>query len=469
MDIQSTEAVGGSARSPTDTTRSEQDDGPVSSQRGWMAVTIFLILYALGFLDRQVLSLMVEPIREDLGATDFQISILSGVAFVLFYTICAVPIGWAVDRFSRRWIIFGGVMTWSFCASACGLATTYWQLLFCRFGVGAGEAALGPGAYSMLSDLFRKDRLAGAMAVFSTGATIGGALSFVLGGAIIGLTSGSGNHVIPLIGEVKPWQLVFLISGAPGFILAFTVFLVKEPRRRGLSIAAKKAPPPLSALFPFMRSNARFYAAHFAGFGLFNLMSAGALVWAPTYLIREFHWPVSQVGLVLGLGNLIFCTGGMLFSGYFADRLFQRGMTDAHLRYYAVLVWVAGLAGLGAMLVSNVTLVLAGLAILFFIAPFIAVAATALQITTPNEYRGQVSAMFLMVYNIVGFGIGPSIIAAISDFGLGGTASIGHGIAITFAIFTPLSGAAFLYGLRPMREAVAKADAIAASGGIDGN
>ena len=431
-----------------------------SPRAGWVAVSVFLVLYALAYLDRQVLTLLVDPIRQDLGVTDFQISILQGAAFVLFYTICSLPIGWAVDRFPRRRIIFVGILIWSVAAAAGGVARNYWQLLLCRFGVGAGEAALSPSAYSMLSDLFPRERLAGAMAVFSTGAIIGGAISLAVGGLVVSLAKGSEGYFIPLLGEVRPWQLVFLITGAPGLALAFLVFLVREPPRRGRLGTTPPRGTGFAALATLLRGHWRFYTAHILGFSSFNLMVAAYVAWTPTFLMRKYGLSAAETGFTLGGLSLACGVAGMLGSGLLVDMLFRRGMKDAHLRYYAFGAAFCGLAGVCAMLAPTLGLSLACMSVVKFISPFIAVAAAALQITTPNEYRGQVSALFLFAYNILGFGLGPSIVAGVSDFVIGGGhGDIGLAMALTFAVFTPVAVGAFVMGLRPMRHAVEAAEA----------
>jgi MFS family permease len=188
-------------------------------------------------------------------------------------------------------------------------------------------------------------------------------------------------------------------------------------------------------------------------------MAAGFVNWAPTFLMRKFELPVSTVGFSLGGINLVCGIMGMLGSGYIVDYLFRRGVRDAHLRYYAVATLICGVAGVAAMIAPTAALSLGCMAVVKTIIPFIAVAAAGLQITTPNEYRGQVSAIFLFVYNVVGYGLGPSIMAGISDFALGGSGDLGIAMAITFAIFAPLSSLVFVLGLKPMRRAVQAAEA----------
>lgn len=425
--------------------------------REWTALAVFLVLYGLAYMDRQIITLLVDPIRKDLGASDFEISLLQGAAFVIFFTLCALPIGWAVDRYPRRWIVYFGITIWSIFAAAGGLAHTYWQLLLARCGVGAGEATLGPSAYSMISDIFPRERLAGAMAIFSTGAIVGGSIALALGGFLVHAAEGVDHYTLPLIGDVRPWQFVLIATGAPGVLLAFLIFLVTEPARRDKLHAEKKA-APISAMFAFLRAGRGFYLAHFIGFSAFGLMAAGYAAWAPTYFMRTFDWPVDRAGLVLGTQTLVFSSAGMLFSGYFVDHLFRKGVTDAHLRYYLWAIVAFGGAGITAMMSSDIVVVLVCLSVVKFITAFIAVAAAAIQITTPNEYRGQISALFLFVYNIVGYGIGPSMMAGISDFTIGDDKQIGLAMGITFAIFAPVVFISFWIGMSRMRKAVKNAE-----------
>jgi MFS family permease len=436
------------------------DDSRPSSQAGWTAVAVFLGLYALAYLDRQIITLLVEPLKRDLGISDFQISVLQGAAFIILYTLFAIPIGWLVDRFQRRLVAFGGIVTWSIGAAASGFAQTYAQLLATRAVVGAGEAALSPSAYSILSDLFPKHRLASAMSVYSTGAMIGSAMSFMLGGLIISLTSQSGAYHLPLIGSVHSWQLVFLITGAPGLVLAFTTFIIKEPPRRGvLRESSRPQSGDGAGLWRYLSGQRAFYFTHIAGFSLFAVVTTGYASWGPTYLMRAFHWSVRDVGVAFGLMSLVGGVSGALAGGWFVDRLFRRGVLDAHMRIYVCVTLATGAAGIVASLSNNIFIVLTAMTLEKFLVPFIGIAATALQITTPNQFRGQVSALFLFFYNVVGFGLGTSVIAGISDFLLGGPEHIGGAIALTFAVACPLASVIFAVGLRPMRRAVRAAEA----------
>ena len=430
----------------------------------WTAVVVFLTLYAAAYLDRQIITLLVRPIRADLHISDFQVSLLQGAGFVLFFATCGLPIGWAVDRFPRRPIVFLGLLIWSLGAALGGLAGNFQELLLSRFIVGAGEASLAPAAYSMLSDLFPKQQLGKAMGVFSVGAIIGSAISITLGGALAGLAAQMAVHPLPLLGVLSPWRLVFLIVGVFGFFLAPLIFLIREPGRRQSAMAAGADKASMADALRFLRSQPGFYAAHILGFSLFNIMAAGYVNWAPTFLMRGFELPVSKVGLLLGVLTMASGATGMLGSGALADILFRRGVRDAHLRLYVWGTLVCGAAGVFAMNAPALPLALAGMAVVSLLTPFIAVASAGLQIPTPSRYRGQVSAIFLLIYNVLGYGLGPSIMAGISDFALGAKGGLGLAMTITFAVFAPLAALTFALGLGPMRRAVDAAAAREAEG-----
>jgi len=423
---------------------------------GWGAVAILLLLYSMAYLDRQIITLMVDPLRRELGATDFQISLLTGFAFVGAYCLFGFPAGWAADRFPRRRAIFGGIVTWSLGAAGGGLAGNYGQLVGCRAIVGAGEAFLQPAAYSILSDLFPRDRVASAVTTFSTGAIIGGALSYALGGQIIALAGSFEGWGIPLVGKVSAWQWALIISGVPGIFMAWLVFLIREPHREcGQALRATEGGS--SKLSRYLWSNKLHYLTHFAGFGLFGLMVTALTAWEPTFLMRKFGWSVQRTGFTLGLLTLIFSVGGLLVAGRVVDGLYRKGRHDAHLRFYAGATMIGGLCGLGVALAPDIYIVLLCLALVKSVAPFVPIAAAALQLTAPNQFRGRISALFLLTYNIISWGLGPVIVAAISDF-LSGGGGLGMGLAVTFAICTPLALILFLLGLGPMRDAVARQD-----------
>ncbi len=196
----------------------------------WWSVAVLFLLYSFAFVDRQVLNLMVDPIRASLGISDFQLSLLQGIAFALFYTAFGIPLGLAADRLPRRRVILAGVVVWAMAASTCGLASRYWHLLLGRLGVGAGEAALSPAAYSLLADLFPKEKLTLPTSIMGIGGAVGTSLAAMLATKVIAAVPSAGI-TLPLLGTLQGWQIALLLSGIPGLLLAPLVLTLPEPLR----------------------------------------------------------------------------------------------------------------------------------------------------------------------------------------------------------------------------------------------
>ena len=213
----------------------------------WYVVLVCMLAYIFSFVDRQILALMIEPIKRDLGLSDTQFSLLHGLAFSLFYAFMGIPIALLADRYSRPRIIAIGVAFWSLATAVCGLSRNFAQMFLARIGVGVGEAALSPATYSMLSDMFPRDRLGRAVGVYSIGSFIGGGLAFLIGGYVINLLKRVDTVVLPLLGALRPWQVTFFVVGLPGLLVALLILLtVRDPGRRGLRLAPTAAPasPP---------------------------------------------------------------------------------------------------------------------------------------------------------------------------------------------------------------------------------
>ncbi len=213
-----------------------------SPARAWYAVGVFAVALLFNYLDRQILALLVGPIKHDLQLTDTEISVLIGFAFVSFYVLVGIPISRLVDSYSRRLIVTVGIASWSVMTALCGMAQNFWQLFVARVGVGVGESCNGPATYSMLSDMFPRERLPQAIAVLNFGFMFGSGLALILGGSVIELVSSRPDVTLPLIGTLRPWQLTFFIVGLPGLLVAALLGTVREPVRRGFATCASAEP-----------------------------------------------------------------------------------------------------------------------------------------------------------------------------------------------------------------------------------
>jgi MFS family permease len=423
--------------------------GYPSRRRAWWTVAMLTLLYALSLLDRQIIALLVPDIRRDLGITDFQMGLLQGVVFALFYVTFGLFFGWLTDRFSRRGVISAGVTVWSLATAACGLARNFIHLMGARFAVGAGEAALNPAAYSMLADSFPKRRLSLAISVFGAGAYVGGGVSLVLGGFLIEALPKEGL-VLPILGQLSAWRVVFLAAGAPGLLVSLLIWTLVDPSRRGRLVGGTR----MKDAVVFALGHWRFFCGHFLGFALLAAAGTGFQAWVPTHLIRNFGIPVGQVVSILAPIGIFSGMGGGIMAGYVCDRLISRGVRDAHLRYF---LWASAI-----QLVFLVLCVLSTrlwgfiiFAVIFQLASgFAGAGPAALQLVTPNNYRGQVSAAYLFTFSLVGTGVGPTAVGALTTYVFHDDAKIGWAIAANALVVMPLAMLCLYIALAPMRRAM---------------
>ncbi len=411
---------------------------PERSSYQWYVVIICMVAYILSFVDRQILSLMIEPIKADLMLSDTQFSLLQGLAFSLFYAFMGVPIAALADKKSRVKIISVGIAFWSLATAACGLSKNFIQMFLARLSVGAGEAALSPAFYSIVADLFPKHKLGRALGVYAIGAFIGSGLAFLIGGYVIGLLKDVSFVTLPVIGEIKTWQLTFMIVGLPGVLLALLMILtVREPERKGLKMDANGV--AVKASFKnsigFIKTHKKTFFCHFVGFSFYTMMLYSLLGWAPAYYMRHFGLDASQTGYILGSIILVANTSGALFCGWLIDFFSKRGYSDAAIR--------AGAIGCAALIipsvlftqVDNMQLSFALIFVAMFFSTFpIPASAAATQMLTPNQLRSQVSAKFLLISNLIALGVGTTAVALITDKYYENTLMVGNSISIVNAV-----------------------------------
>jgi MFS family permease len=425
----------------------------------WYVVGVLFVAYTFSFIDRQILNLLVEPIRADLGLSDTQISLLQGLAFALFYTTLGVPIGWLADVSSRRTVIMTGVAVWSLMTAACGLAQSFRTLFIARLGVGVGETALSPAAYSLLSDYFPPDKVTRAIAVYTGGSLVGAGLAYIIGGAVIEMVNRMGGVTLPGLGHLRPWQFAFIAVGLPGVLLAALLGTVREPPRRGLTSGAGAAESRMSfaATLRFLYRHRTVYTPHFLGTAMMVMYAYGILAWTPTLFIRNYDWSPSEIGLGYGLVVLIVGTGSVMGAGWMADALRARGHADANMRVTAI----GGLAllpiGVAAPLMPTAWLaLLATIPVTFLLSLPHGTAPAALQSITPNRMRAQVSAIYLLVTNLIGLGLGPTGVALLTDYVFRDEFALPYSLAVLAAVTGPLCAALLWSGLAPYRARVAE-------------
>ena len=420
----------------------------------WLVVAILMVAYVFSFVDRQILNLLVGPIRRDLGISDTQMSLLMGFSFAIFYTILGIPLGRLADRWSRRGLIASGVVVWSLMTALCGLAHSYWQLFLFRIGVGVGEATLSPAAYSMIADYFPPERRATAISVYSMGIFLGSGLAFLLGGLVIQYAVAQGAVTLPLIGAVRPWQLVFFVLGGSGIVFSLAFLLVREPPRVGVGggVDASASQVPFGAVVAYLWQNRRTVLCHNLGFAMIAFSSYGTVAWVPSFFIRTFNWEAGQVGIMYGLMVMVFGCLGILFGGWLTDRWLRQGKTDAALR---VGIYSASVAIVGSIYLlassGTVAAVLMVPTVFALSMPFGAAPAAIVEIV-PNQMRGQTTAVYLFIVNLIGLGIGPTAVALVTDYVFANDLALKWSMLIVVTIANLAAIALLAAGLKPYRE-----------------
>lgn len=418
--------------------------------RAWTVVAILLVLAVLASIDRNAIALMVDPIKASLNLSDFQMGLLQGPAFAVFFLIGSLPMGWIVDRYASQWAIYLGVTGWSLATIACGLAGSFTELLIARCLVGLGEAVLQPAAWSMVARLFPPQRLSLAIGVLSSGAQIGAAMSYLLGGLLIAQADRFAGASYPVIGQLAPWQWVFVAAGVPGVVAAFLIFVAPSGRTSAKAAQAENEP----GLRQFVQENRAFLTCHFLGFSLHSAAVFGAAAWVPTYLMRSHGLDVQTVGLVMAVAAVPVGACGVLFAGWWVDRAFGKGRDDAHLAHFARVAGViAVVGGVGFALEAQALAVILTFGLIQFLQPFSGVSGAVLQITTPAAFRGRISAAYILFYNVVGMTVGPSFVALLSNYGLGED-HLGGALAINYTLFAGTAAGLLWYGKRHAAVAV---------------
>ncbi len=429
----------------------------------WYTAFVLMLAYMLAFLDRQILSLMVAPIKRDLGISDTGMSLILGLAFAIFYTVLGIPIGWLGDRANRRSLIAGGIAIWSLMTAACGLARSYGQLFFARIGVGFGEATLQPCALSLLSDYFPREKRGLAVSVYSMGLGLGAGMALMLGGQVVAAASNAPPVTLPIVGQLFAWQTVFIVIGLPGLIVSLLMLTVREPVRRDRT-SSTAGGAPFGTVVTYLWARRATYLSHFVGLSVMTVIGNAVLAWMPMVFVRGHGWDIGRLslpyGLVLGLGGPV----GAILGGWIGDRLYRRGVKDGHMRaaLYGTLVLVPA-AVLAPLMPSPELTIL--MLIPFSIGSGVATAAgpASLMVIAPSEMRAQISAIYWFVISTLGLAIGPFAVGFLTDRVFQSEAAVGSSIATVAGVFGVVVAGLLIYVLKPYRETVAEAEARSAA------
>ncbi len=442
-------------------TDKQPDTAYPESRYAWYVVTLLTLAYIVSFIDRQVLNLLVQPIKADLGISDTQISLLMGLAFGIFYTLMGIPIGRLVDRYSRRLIIAGGITLWCLMTAGCGLAKSYAQLFAFRIGVGIGEASLTPSALSLISDYFPKEKRGRAISFYNMGISLGVGIAMILGGLVIGYVQNAPPLELPIVGELRAWQTVFLMVGLPGILIALLMATVKEPIRKEMLATQDSANPslPIRFVFRYLGERWKTYTTLFLGMSIVTVIGYAYFSWIPTMFTRTYDWTIKDIGLAYGIVLLIFGPIGVNFGGWLADHLYKKGHKDGHMRATFIGAAITVPSATLAPLMPTPELAVVML-IPASIGPAMTTAtgASSLMMITPNQMRGQFSALYLFVINILGLTIGPTAVAVVTDYVFKNESALHYSIVLV-SFIAGLIALVFLYiNLAHYRESIEESE-----------
>jgi len=394
----------------------------------WCVVAILIGTAVLAYSDRQVLSLLVGPIRHDLGISDGQMSLLLGTAFAVTYGIAGIPLGLLADRVSRRYLLFTGVVVWSLGTVACAFAHGLVPLFVARVVVGLGEAVLSPAAISIISDYFPPSRRGTAVGCFLSGIAAGIGASILIGGGVLRAVEAGTFAATPLAAEA-PWRLVLLLIGAPGFVWALVLLLIREPARRLKESHDTAAPGAGRTAAGTWARVAPVYLVVAAASFVDNAVGA----WAPELLIRGFAKSAADVGIQLGYLETPAFGGGVLIGGWLADRF---GAQGGWMRKLAVCFVAGALIFPIAFLMNARTYDVALLSIpAYFLLSGIVTACgfSAILDAVPNRSRGFAMGVSFFLNVAVGGGLGAPAVTAASAYVFGPAAGLGPAMSLTVA------------------------------------
>jgi MFS family permease len=435
------------------------DDAWPGARQAYAAAWILAIVQMCALFNNGITTLLVEPVKQDLQLSDMQMSYLLGFSVVLFYAFVGIPAAQLVDRYNRKWLMTASIAVWSAATAACGLASTFWQFFAARFWIGTGESINGPLSYSLLADYFPPEKLPRGIAIYNAGMQFGVALSMLFGAAVLQVLADKPPLEAPMVGVLQDWQVLFVLTGLIGIPVGLLMMLVAEPKRRrlamGIAVPSAAGAATLRQVIGYLASNWRLYAPMFLGLSFTSIHMMGLGSWLAAFYARTYGWEPAQVGFYSGTLNLALAIPGLIGAIWLNDWFRKRGHADTNMRVMAIGLTVATPILIAAPLMPSPWLALimfaAGPAIMLVAAPSLN---TALQIITPNEMRGQMTAIYLFIVLAASAGIGPTWMAFLTQHVFGDESLLRYAIAASAAILFPATAISYWLGLRPYRERI---------------
>ncbi|HKJ74798.1 MAG TPA: MFS transporter [Alphaproteobacteria bacterium] len=443
-------------------TRVEGGGGSAGSDAGrvwpaprvaWYSVGVLALTVMFAELDRGIIQLLVQSIKRDFLLTDTQISYLLGFTFILIYSIIGLPLSLLIDRFNRKVILSVGLAVWSVATVFCGMAQNFWALAFGRMMLGAGESVNAPTGFSLLADLFPKERLPRAIAVMQLGLTCAAGLSLIIGAYVIQSLASVPPIHIPGVGLIRNWQMVFIVVGVPGLLVALLMAkTVPEPARLG-TYHKNLSKVPLVDAIKFLANKWPIFLPMFLGLALSSI-NGQTNTWNAPFFERTYGWGPVTYGHIMGLVSLIVSPIGLFSGVWLVERYARQQRPDAPMRVIVISRLVGIPFAILGPLMPSPWLAL-GMAVVgnFMVAFGGASQNAALQIVTPNQMRGQVTALYLFMFFVVG-AAGPTVVAWITDYVFHNEAALRYSLSITHSVLGPISLVCVLLSYRPWTREV---------------
>lgn len=413
--------------------------------RQWWLVVALTFAAVMAVIDRTILSLLFDPVKQDMGLSDTQMAMVFGFAFALANVFFTLPAGFLADRISRRGLIATGAVVWSVMTSTCGVAMNFWQLLFARAGVGFAEGVIHPCSFSMLRAALPTERRGRGFAVYGMSLMVGSALGFIVGGVLIQIMSASGITELPLIGPVKPWRLVMLALGVIGLPFSLLMITIWEPARGNVGADQGTVAEALRHILKHWK----VYVPLMIYSATLSMQSNAYGAFIASIPLRRWDVPVGQVGRILGLMMLFAAPVGLWITGLMMDKL-----TKVHGRRGPALV---GVVTILLVFLTSASAPIAATPFWFYVMSCgvflvggtgFAITGNLLAMVTPARNMGKTSAMQLFIYGIIGMGSGPAIVGLVSDNFFPGKGGIAPAMSLCCGAFTLVSFIAMCVLLR---------------------
>lgn len=429
--------------------------GPIewpATGAAWYAVIILAIVLMFGTMENYIITYLIQPIKRDFGLSDLQMSVLIGAAPSIFYVCIGFPLSRLVDSVRRNRLLSVALGLAGLATSLSGLTQRFWQFATCRAAVGGGSAISNPTTYSLLADYFPRERLTRAIAVLSMGLVGGRSLVPVLAGALITVAAATGAVHFGAV-TIREWQLVFVMTGSLGVCGALLMLTVREPARRGKMSSAARALPVLHVL-RYVWAHKRLYLPQFLALAFYAVETYGLDLWRVEFLRRTYGWTPAMTGTVLGPTNLVASIIGLAVGTRLTEWLARR-RDDANLRTVGYCYLIAPLFATCAPLMPSAPLSIACSAVTAMLGMAgVAPQNAALQSVTPNEMRGRITTMYYFVLSVVGIGLGPTVMAFITDVLIRDESKIRYSMSLCAGLMTPLAAIAIWMAVKPYGRAI---------------